>query len=139
MATKASVLEPRTRQIFVAVLLASMISANYPGLGNETSDQPSGSTCSNPGKDKPASPEDILIVQLTDKADRSQFDDLLKEVHGKIINTLDFGPQLQLLVVQAEPGKADELAKRLSKEKDIARVQRNQTYRANQGSMVPGR
>lgn len=134
-----TIAELRTKPKFVlAVLLAGAMSAGCPGWCDEKPNQTSQRTNPDGGAEKAPSPEDILIVQLTDKADRSEFDDLLKEVHGKVINTLDFGPKLQLLIVQTEPGKADEVAKRLSKDKDVARVQRNQTYHINEGTPAPG-
>ena len=86
---------------------------------------------------QPASPQDVLIVQLTDNADRAKFDELLQEIHGTVINTLSFGPKLQMLVIQAEPGKADEVAKRLSKEKDVANVERNRSYHINNDQKTP--
>ena len=128
----------RTKHSFaLTILLASVISVGHPGWCNEKPGQTSPPGNPVAGAEKAASPEDILIVQLTDKADRSEFDDLLNEVHGKVINTLDFGPKLQLLVVQTEPGKADEVAKRLTKDKGVARVQRNQTYHINDSNLAP--
>src|SRR6516225_8517529 len=56
-----------------------------------------------------SSPHDLLIVELAPNADRDEFDQLLQEVSGKVINTMSAGPSLKFLVVQSEPGKVAEI------------------------------
>ena len=82
-------------------------------------------------------PEDLLIVHLADNADREKFDDALAELHGKYLRTIDAGPTLKFLVIQVEPGKAAEVAKKLSKRKDVTSVERNQIYQAIGGPGGP--
>jgi hypothetical protein len=114
-------------------LVATLLLFNQgAGLCNEKPNQPAGTRITNTPAKPAASAQDILIVELSDKADRSEFDDLLQEVHGKVIKTLDFGPKLKMLVIQTEPGKSTEVEKRLSKDKDIIQIQHNQTYHINE-------
>jgi hypothetical protein len=87
---------------------------------------------------KPAAPEDILIVQLKDGADRDEFNKLMEESHGKVINTIDAG-KLKLLVIEAERGKAAELEKRFLKSKEVAIVRRNQMCAPNESVSPQGR
>ena len=71
----------------------------------------------------------LLIVSLSANADRQKFDEALTELHGRYVQTIDAGPTLQFLVIQAEPGKSQEVEKQLAKRKDIALVERNRIYR----------
>lgn len=79
-------------------------------------------------------PEDLLIVQLTASADRGEFDSFLEEARGTVIRTIEFGPTVKFLVVQAEAGRAAELAKKLQSCKEIAQVQGNTKLTANDGA-----
>ena len=72
-----------------------------------------------------ASPEDILIVQLADNADREKFDQALSELKGTYLRTIEAGPTLKFLLIQAEPGQAAEMEKRLKKSKDVTSVECN--------------
>ena len=102
-----------------AVLVAGVFIAQLPALCQVSSAQPlpnhrrtKDEAISAP---RPSYPDDLLIVQLSDGADRTKFDDLLQEVHGQVIQTVEAGPQLKFLFVKAEPGQADAVQKRLSK------------------------
>jgi Subtilase family len=74
---------------------------------------------------------DFLVIQLNKDADREKFDDLLTEVHGKLIRTIVAGPNLEFLVIQTEPGEVDAVEKKFKATKDIAIVERNRTYKTN--------
>jgi hypothetical protein len=120
-----------------AVLVAGVFIAQLPALCQVSSAQPlpnhrrtKDEAISAP---RPSYPDDLLIVQLSDGADRTKFDDLLQEVHGQVIQTVEAGPQLKFLFVKAEPGQADAVQKRLSKTKEVSLVERNQIFHT-QGS-----
>jgi hypothetical protein len=74
------------------------------------------------------SPSDVLLVQLNDGADREHFNNLIEEVHGTYIRTITAG-SLKILVIQAAPGSAADLEKRLGKDKNVHLVERNRTIR----------
>src|SRR5262249_25633500 len=65
-------------------------------------------------------PEDVLIVQLKKGADRDEFDSLLKEVNGTLINTLSMGSDIEFLIVAAEPGTTEETLKKLNSSKEVS-------------------
>jgi hypothetical protein len=75
-----------------------------------------------------ASREDILIVQLRQDANEQEFDQLLQQVHGQFLRTIEVGPNLKFQVVLTEPGQASTVQKRLSANNEIAQVQRNAIY-----------
>jgi len=74
---------------------------------------------------KSTSLSNLLIVQLANNADRQKFDDILQEIHGKLLKTIDFGPTLSFLLIEPEAGKISETEKKLLATKDVAYVQRN--------------
>lgn len=76
-------------------------------------------------------PEEVFVVQLKSNADRQEFDSLVKDMNGKLIDTLSFG-QNELLIIASESGHALETGKKLSASKEVARVQRNEIYRPHQ-------
>jgi hypothetical protein len=118
------------RFAFAAIVAGTLLVSQLPARSQATA----GGTQSNAQVNKlqrPISPPDLLIVELKNGADRQKFDDLLQEVHGTYVRTINCGPRLQFLVIQAEPGKANEVQKKLSENKDIAVVERNHTYRIN--------
>jgi len=82
-------------------------------------------------------PEDVLIVQLKKGADRDEFDSLLKEVNGTLINTLSMGPNIEFLIVAAEPGTTEETLKKLNASKEVSMVERNRMYKPLQFSSAP--
>lgn len=125
-----------SRTVLPAVLALLMLLGQPAGFCDDKAVQPN--VQSETSKKVEPNPADILIVQLSSTADREKFDDLLKEVHGTVIKTMDFGPNLQMLVIQTEPGKADEVAKQFSKSKDVARVTRNQTYTVDDNAIDAG-
>lgn len=71
------------------------------------------------------SPNDTLIVQLRKDADQEKFNDLLKEVHGTLVKTLEFGPNLSILIIQTEPGTVAAVEEKFRKDKNIQTVERN--------------
>jgi len=85
------------------------------------------------------SPSDLLIVELANDTNRDDFDQLLKESHGKLINTISAGPSLKFLVVQSEPGKVSEFEKNLAKSKTVSLVRRNQIYRTDDEISLPAK
>jgi thermitase len=113
---------------FAMILLAVTVSSIPPGFADDQS-----SAQGNPKQttSKPVSspkPEDLLIVQLTNSADRSEFDSFLQDAHGTVIRTMEFGPTVKFLVVQAESGRAADLEKKLHTCKEIADVERNSSF-----------
>jgi hypothetical protein len=74
---------------------------------------------------------DCIMVQLNSGADRDNFDSLLKEVNGNVVDTISMGP-MQILVVEAEHGKVSETEKKLKGSKDVKTVEVNRKYRVNQ-------
>ena len=87
------------------------------------------------GTAKPApkpqeSSHDLFMVQLKQDADHDKFQQFLKENNGKVVDTVKVG-KLDIMVVQAEAGKADEMQKKLSTNKEIGFAQRNETYHLN--------
>ena len=70
-------------------------------------------------------PSDRLIVQLTKDADQEKFSDLLNEVHGTLIKTLEFGPGVSFLIIQTEPGTVAAVEEQFRKDRDIRSVERN--------------
>src|SRR6516162_8392984 len=109
------------------ISLALLLVLQVPGLSQQSTVQlqnsrPAAST-------KAPSRDDILIVELSEGVDRDQFDQLLQEVHGTFLRTIEVGPTLKFQVILTEPGEAAAVAKRLSGDKEIARVQRNTIYR----------
>jgi hypothetical protein len=78
---------------------------------------------------RPPSRDDILIVQLAQGVDRDQFNELLQDVHGTFVRTIEFGPTLKFQVILSEPGQAAQLEKQLKNNKEITQVQRNTIYK----------
>lgn len=72
-----------------------------------------------------ASNADILMVQLGNGADQEKVIDCLQDCNGTVISTLSFGPNIKILIVQADPGKAEKVEKGISKCREIASVRRN--------------
>ena len=83
---------------------------------------------------KEPKPEDVLIVQLKKGADRDEFDSLLKDVNGTLINTLSMGPNIEFLIVAAEPGTAEETLTKLNGSKEVSMVERNRLFKPLQFS-----
>jgi hypothetical protein len=77
------------------------------------------------------SPEDYLIIQLAKGADQDKFDQLLKEVDGKVVNTIDAGSDLKFLVIETEPAELKEAQEKFKKSKEVAAVQRNSMCHLN--------
>lgn len=77
---------------------------------------------------KPAKPaaavEDQLLIMASGTSDKEDFNDSLQAVHGTVIKTIGDGA-MTLYVVQTEKGKANEVQAKLSKDENIAMVQRN--------------
>jgi len=120
-----------SKRVSVVSVGATILLLAYPivGFGSDNIKTQKNSNQQVAKLGQPPSPLDLVIVQLTKGADREKFDDLLEEIHGTVIRTISAGPNLQFLVVQAEPGQAAEVEKRLSNCKEVARVERNQIYR----------
>jgi hypothetical protein len=82
-------------------------------------------------------PEDVLIVQLKKGADRDEFDSLLKEVNGTLINTLSMGSEIEFLIVASEPGTADATLKKMNASKEVSMVERNRMFKPLQSFSAP--
>ncbi len=67
---------------------------------------------------------DQLLVMAGGNADMGEFNDALQSVKGTVINTIGEGMQ-KVYVVQTERGQAGEAQKKLSKDENVAMVQRN--------------
>jgi hypothetical protein len=123
----------RTRNLTLTILLAATINLliGQPAAQSE----PITPTVSSEQqiRRQVTSPADVLIVELKPGADRQQFDDLLQEVHGTYIRTINAGSSLQFLVIQAAPGTTSDVEKKLRADKNIAVVARNQIYRIHSG------
>jgi len=70
---------------------------------------------------------DLFMVSLKKDAEQDKFQQFLKENNSKVIDTVKCG-STEILVVQAEPGKADDMQKKLKTNKEIGFAQRNETY-----------
>jgi hypothetical protein len=118
--------------VVVILLLGNFLAWQLAAFGQTTTSEPQNTsrTQATAVEHVITSPSDVLIVALKQGADRQQFDDLLQEVHGTYIRTINAGPNLQFLVVQAEPGKVTEVQQKLRKDKNVALVERNCQYRA---------
>jgi hypothetical protein len=83
-----------------------------------------------------AHPEDIVILQLQDGADRDKIDSMLDEIHGTPLYTVKMG-STSFLYVQSERGRAPELLKKIQKSSDVTRAEQNRAYPAAQASSEP--
>jgi hypothetical protein len=120
-----------TAMIVVFALVGQGARAQDPVKSGQPTNIKDGGTAAGNGSIKKAVPSDLFMVQLKSDASRDEFDSLLKEIHGTLVDTIKMGP-IQILVIQAEPGTATETEKKLSASKEVKIVQRNQTYKLRQ-------
>ena len=83
----------QNRRAAAALLAAALLNTGLPAICEEQAKQSPASPTASP-LPRPCSPDDILIVQLADGADRQRFDDQLQEMHGRVIQTVQAGPNL---------------------------------------------
>lgn len=76
-----------------------------------------------------------MVVQLRDHADMDKLNELLQQVHGRVVRTIPAGP-LRFLVVQGDPRQARNIQIRLSKSESVASVVLNQSCPV-QASIMP--
>ncbi len=67
---------------------------------------------------------DTLLIMLNSGADKQEVADVLKEVHGTVVQTLGEGA-MTTLVVETEKGKLDATEKKLSSDSHFSKIQRN--------------
>jgi subtilisin family serine protease len=77
-----------------------------------------------------ADSHDLFMVSLKKDADYDKFQQFLKENNGTLVRTVKVG-STEILVVQAEAGKAEDMQKKLKTNKEIGFAERNKTYQLN--------
>jgi hypothetical protein len=115
-------------QRFVLALFCSLALVPVASAGFcQQMPAPAGSTTTDGSADpeEVAYSDDLLVVQLKDGTDRDKFDETLQEVHGTVYKTLNAGPSLQFLLIQCEKGKAADVERKLSRDKNVKSVERN--------------
>ena len=108
----------------LACLAVTLSFTQFPVTADETMLR---STTANtaPTSRKPPTPRDLIVVQLRKGADQEKFNDLVQDLHGTVVQTIQAGPGLQFLIVQTEPGQAQVVQKKLYKDTDVASVELN--------------
>lgn len=75
--------------------------------------------------------EDVLLVMPNRGADKDEIQQVIKECHGQVIETIGEG-ELTCYVIKVEKGKFVESEKKLIKDKHFSAVQRDYVFQANQ-------
>lgn len=126
-ATSFASIFARKLGIAITALAITISTMPTPGVCAELNGQSSMPSTVGKFAKKPAS-EDVVIVRLNRGADRDEFNKTLEEVDGNFLHTIDVTPEIQLLVIQTEPGQAAQVVKKLKGKKDVASVERNYRY-----------
>ena len=72
-------------------------------------------------------PEDLLVVQLKQGADKDDFNSAVKDINGAVVNTISMG-NIEFQIVAAEHGKAAQALQSLSGNSDVASAEFNHIY-----------
>lgn len=76
---------------------------------------------------------DQLLVMASGNAEQDEFNESIEAVHGTVVQTIGEGP-IKTYVVQVEKGKLVEAEQKLSKDGNVAMVQRNYTHKLQQAA-----